>query len=133
MVKINRNSNYQQNSTKNEKMMSSLKYFLNYMDEIQKHYWLAGGTLLGWYRDCGIIPFTTDLDIGIWAHEYDKKIKIKFIKDKKLPLVLNFGFINDSYELRLLNQDAQIDIFLVYKYNQTHQWTALHEGRKKSK
>ena len=41
--------------------------------------------------------------------------------------------MNDSYELRLLNKDAQIDIFLVYNHNLTHQWTALHEGRKKSK
>jgi hypothetical protein len=48
-----------------------------------------------------------------------------------LPLVLNFGLINDSYELRLLNKHTQIDVFFVYKYNETYQWTALHEGRKK--
>jgi phosphorylcholine metabolism protein LicD len=28
------------------------------LEGLYKRYWLAGGTLLGWYRDCGIIPHT---------------------------------------------------------------------------
>ena len=58
---------------------------------------------------------------------------MKFLKNDKLPLVMNFGLLNDSYELRLLNKNVQIDIFFVYPHNSTHQWTALHEGRKKSR
>jgi hypothetical protein len=35
--------------------------------------------LVGWYRDCGIIPHTTDFDIGILSDQYDRSIIEKFL------------------------------------------------------
>ena len=47
LVKRNKNSFYEQNVTKNERMMSSFRYFTNYLESIHMNYWLFGGTLLG--------------------------------------------------------------------------------------
>jgi hypothetical protein len=49
LVQINkfRKEKYEQNMTKNEVMMSSLKYVTRFLEDNQKHYWLFGGTLLG--------------------------------------------------------------------------------------
>jgi hypothetical protein len=65
------------------------------LDKLEKHYWLAGGTLLGkrvfcfiyenilftkgWYRHCGLIPFTQDADFGLFAEEYDESIRNYFL------------------------------------------------------
>uniref|UniRef100_A0A1I7UVK8 LicD family protein n=1 Tax=Caenorhabditis tropicalis TaxID=1561998 RepID=A0A1I7UVK8_9PELO len=50
---------------------------------------LNGGTFLGWYRECSVIPHTTDMDI-----------------------------VNDSFELTLIPKTGfktPIDLFLMYK------------------
>ncbi|GFT30497.1 fukutin [Nephila pilipes] len=35
------------------------------------HFWIWSGTMLGWYRQCGVIPYTSDVDFGSWASEVD--------------------------------------------------------------
>jgi hypothetical protein len=35
------------------------------LDSINVKFFLSHGTLLGWYRECGIIEHTTDVDLGI--------------------------------------------------------------------
>lgn len=85
----------------------------------------------GWYRHCGIIPFTNDADIGLWEHEYDETISKTFLGDKYVPLNVIFGLKNDSYELRLRNYSLQIDLFVVYKHNSTHQKCGYQLGRRK--
>ncbi len=52
------NGTYIQNLKLNEKIKPCLAYIAEYFESLHKNYWLSSGTLLGWYRDCGIIPFT---------------------------------------------------------------------------
>lgn len=85
----------------------------------------------GWYRDCGIIPFTQDVDIAIWAHEYDKKLKKHLLGNKIVRVWGTLGLVNDSFEFRLYNDKFTFDMFLVYKINQTHQWCGYQVNRYK--
>ena len=45
-----------QDVKKNEEIEQSIDFITKKMESFNVHYWLGGGTLLGWYRDCGIIP-----------------------------------------------------------------------------
>ena len=86
----------------------------------------------GWYRDCGIIPHTTDVDIAIFADEYSSKIKEAFLGDKVNHLTVLFGFKNDSLEMRLANKDKlQIDVFVAYTFNSSSSWCGYQIARKK--
>ena len=85
--------------------------------------------VLGWFRDCGIIPYTEDADIGMWIEEFDQRIIDNFTNNKKLTLLLSFGLPNESYELRFVDKDFQYDCFFIYKYNVTHQFIPLFNGK----
>lgn len=39
--------------------------------EFNMYPFLNGGTFLGWCRECSVIPHTTDMDISIFANEYN--------------------------------------------------------------
>jgi hypothetical protein len=45
-----------QDVKKNEEIEQSIDFITKKLEAFNVHYWLGGGTLLGWYRDCGIIP-----------------------------------------------------------------------------
>ena len=47
MAKANLNNNYQQNLTQLKLIQPSLQYIVQFLESINKHYWLSGGTLLG--------------------------------------------------------------------------------------
>ena len=47
---------YKQNKQKNEEIEKSINFITKKLESFNVNYWLGGGTLLGWYRDCGIIP-----------------------------------------------------------------------------
>lgn len=47
----------------------------------------------GWYRDCGVIPHTTDVDINVWDDEYDMGIKRFFLGNKKLWIYQQIGTV----------------------------------------
>jgi fukutin len=124
--------NYSQNKQKNQLVLKYLNYTTTKLEKLSKRYWLAGGTLLGWYRDCGVIPHTTDVDIAIFEDELSSNIRDSFLGDKVNSLSVIFGFKNDSYEIRLRNNDKlQFDIFVAYKYNASLSWCGYQIGRKK--
>jgi hypothetical protein len=87
--------------------------------------------VLGWYRDCSIIPHTQDVDFAILADEYDTRLKKTFIGNKIVRLWSTLGLLNDSYEFRMFNDRFTFDLFLVYKTNQTHQWCGYQVNRSK--
>lgn len=100
------------------------------LESNKKDYWLSAGTLLGWYRDCGIIPHTTDGDIGLLAKQYDYVLEEAFLKSNKVPMIKKLGFINDSLEFRVGNEDFPVDLFFNYIYNQTHMMYSIQAYRK---
>lgn len=52
------------------------------------------GTLLGWYRGCGVIPHTTDADMSLYSDQFESKIENYFLEDQVIPLSLKFGISN---------------------------------------
>ena len=87
------NTTYEQNDKKNTAIATILGYVTGRLVSVYKHYWLAGGTLLGWYRDCGIISHTKDVDLAIWSHEYDDKINRMFIGNSVVNTWLALGTV----------------------------------------
>ena len=124
---------HNQDAKKNSMVMPVVKYIANSLEENYKHYWLAGGTLLGWYRDCGIIPFTQDVDMAVWSHEFETKIKRHFLGNPIVRVWGTLGLYNDSYELRLYNDLFTFDMFLVYKTNDSYQWCGYQVNQSKFK
>uniref|UniRef100_A0A671L6N8 Ribitol-5-phosphate transferase n=1 Tax=Sinocyclocheilus anshuiensis TaxID=1608454 RepID=A0A671L6N8_9TELE len=58
-------------------------------------FWLSSGTCLGWFRQCNIIPYSKDVDLGIWIKDYRHDFTQAFQKDG-LPLKHKFGKVEDS-------------------------------------
>ncbi|XP_021331643.1 ribitol-5-phosphate transferase FKTN isoform X1 [Danio rerio] len=76
-------------------------------------FWLSSGTCLGWYRQCNIIPYSKDVDVGIWIKDYRPDIIPAFQK-AGLPLKHKFGKVEDSLELSFQGNDVKLDIFFFY-------------------
>jgi phosphorylcholine metabolism protein LicD len=122
--------NIKQNQGKNEVILKTLGYISQSLESYLKHYWLAGGTLLGWYRNCGIIPYTNDVDIAIWSDEYNQIIEKHFTNNEKAKLKKVFGTLNDSYELRVNDNKYNYDIFVTYKIGEEKQWCGYQVKKK---
>ncbi|GMT17452.1 hypothetical protein PFISCL1PPCAC_8749, partial [Pristionchus fissidentatus] len=98
--------------------LSEMAKLRDFIKERKARLTLAGGSLLGWYRECSIIPHTTDIDFFIRAEEYSPAIKAD-LDDKKSPYKLFriYGTPTDSYELSLNVKKAKavnIDLFFLY-------------------
>ncbi|EFP04427.1 hypothetical protein CRE_25663 [Caenorhabditis remanei] len=91
---------------------------------------LNGGTLLGWYRECSVIPHTQDMDISVFAEDYNSGFVEKMERnDSSFMIRRKFGMTNDSFELTLAPKDGFrvfIDVFLMYPGIEngtvTHHW-----------
>lgn len=84
------------------------------LDELDIPFWLSSGTCLGYYRQCDIIPYTSDVDIGIFARNYRPEIIDKFFLHG-MPLLHIFGKPEDSFELSFRDGNIKLDIFFFYE------------------
>lgn len=84
-------------------------------NELRKRFFMAGGTLLGWYRQCGIIEKSKDVDFAMLGDEYDDTVIDAFLGNKDLMLLIRYGVDPGPKELRLHNGKYTFDLFvLVY-------------------
>ncbi|GMR30008.1 hypothetical protein PMAYCL1PPCAC_00203, partial [Pristionchus mayeri] len=78
---------------------------------------MMGGTLLGWYRECSLIPHTTDIDFAIRIEDYSLN-QWGGISSFRNPVLIFYCFQPyDSYELTIRVKDdtsANIDLFFLY-------------------
>ncbi|UJR10626.1 hypothetical protein I4U23_014823 [Adineta vaga] len=107
-----------------------MKTISNALTKFEKHYWLAGGTLLGWYRHCGLIPYTQDVDFGLFAEEYDESIRRYFLGNPIVYLWGTLGLVNDSLEYRLFTGEYTFDLFWAYRET-NHRWCGYQVKRVK--
>ena len=99
-----------------EQTFQSLKNFENRDDEMQAvgilrevklildrnniKYWLDSGTLLGAIRDKKIIPWDTDIDIGLWYRDLSQVYEvIKEIKHFNCEIIYKYGPISEFGEI----------------------------------
>ncbi|CAJ0604024.1 unnamed protein product [Cylicocyclus nassatus] len=79
---------------------------------------LAGGSLLGWYRECNIIPHTMDVDFAAPINEYRPAL-LEHLQSNQSELFLKrkLGTLNNSLEFTLLpaGRNAPLmDVFWLY-------------------
>ncbi|KAF3701583.1 Fukutin [Channa argus] len=82
--------------------------------ELNIPFWLSSGTCLGWFRQCSIISYSHDVDIGIFITDFSSNIVTAF-RDAGLSLKHKFGKVEDSLELSFMSDDVKLDIFFFYK------------------
>ena len=84
--------------------------------------------ILGWYRDCGIIPHTTDVDYAMFIEDYELELRRAFQGRKSIRLVKSFGIDNEALELRFHDDFFQADLFFLYKQNLSHMYMGYHSN-----
>ncbi|CAF0913256.1 unnamed protein product [Rotaria sordida] len=119
-----------QNSSQVNLTILPMRNIANILNKLEKHYWLAGGTLLGWYRHCGLIPYTQDVDFGLFAEEYDENIRNYFLGNPIVFLWGALGLVNDSLEFRLFTGHYTFDLFWAYREGD-HRWCGYQAQRVK--
>ncbi|XP_034047644.1 fukutin [Thalassophryne amazonica] len=82
--------------------------------QVNVPFWLSSGTCLGWFRQCSIISYSQDVDIGIFITDFRPSI-ITALQQAGLSLKHKFGKVEDSLELSFLSDDIKLDIFFFYE------------------
>uniref|UniRef100_A0A1I7VCQ1 Fukutin n=1 Tax=Loa loa TaxID=7209 RepID=A0A1I7VCQ1_LOALO len=83
---------------------------------------LHAGTLLGWYRECGIIPYTHDIDFTVFIEEYYNKFPEDVMNSSFIKLSLRFNRPEDLLEYKVYIEDSiPMDIFFLY-HDQNSSW-----------
>ncbi|KAI0984818.1 hypothetical protein GJ496_007112 [Pomphorhynchus laevis] len=88
-------------------------------NSLKKRFFMSGGTLLGWYRQCGIILQSKDVDFAMLKDEFEDNVPNSFRGDNQLYLVLQFGTEPGPLEFRISNGLYTFDLF-VLKYDPEH-------------
>jgi hypothetical protein len=82
-----------------QKVKERILALKNLMNPLLIPFFIRSGTLLGWYRQCGVIPYTSDLDSATYASE--ELIQL-FIKNKVgLSLTYIYGLVENGYHFIL--------------------------------
>ncbi|KAM4532286.1 ribitol-5-phosphate transferase FKTN [Fundulus diaphanus] len=84
------------------------------LGELDVPFWISSGTCLGWFRQCSIISYSRDVDIGVFIADFRPDI-IPAFRAAGLSLKHKFGKVEDSLELSFLGEDVKLDIFFFYK------------------
>jgi len=85
--------------------------------EWRKRSLIFAGTLLGWYRQCSLIPYDHDVDVVSWIDDFEPWIQNFFVKNKVGPRIDRvFGRPNDSLEFRMRYPGPwTLDLFWLYR------------------
>lgn len=90
------------------------------------NFWISSGTLLGWYRQCGLIPYTTDFDFATHAHYAlepgftDKIFNVLARDPDPLSLFCIYGFPDNCYEITFEKMGTHFDLFFTYDKGNTY-------------
>ena len=108
-------------STKEQSFMISAKQVIYktkiILDDIKVSFWLSGGTFLGWYRQCDIIPYSVNVDFGIFIQDFSLKI-IEKMHDGGFSLLHKYGKADDGLELSFVSSE-NVKVNLLFFYNES--------------
>ena len=117
-----------QSSLSAKKIQENVKHAVinikNIMKRLDADVWLTSGTLLGWYRECKAIDYTTDADFATWSSnanpEFERKLIELTARSKLNPnppsrLFNIFGRFDLGYEVNFLMPNGfKSDLFFLY-------------------
>ncbi|KAG1673818.1 Fukutin [Nymphon striatum] len=92
-------------------------------------FWTMSGTTLGWLRQCGIIGYTTDIDIGIWATDISKGFEYLLKSSDLLKPQWRFGSMDYGYIVRA---GRYIDLLFLYQDGNDSTWTGVYDEKSRS-
>lgn len=79
--------------------------------------WIFAGTLLGWYRQCSLIPHDLDMDTVSWISDFSPWMIPFFKTHPTLQLYVKFGLVDDSLEFKMGKKSKRtIDLFWLYPH-----------------
>ncbi|XP_035219244.1 fukutin-like isoform X2 [Stegodyphus dumicola] len=113
------------------KFIISLRELKSRFRPLLQTFWIWSGTMLGWYRQCDIIPYTTDVDFGAWASEVedlDALVKL-FLNDKHLSIRERMGLVDEALEFQLRCYGLRVDVFFLYKIQNGTWYSGHRSGR----
>jgi len=99
----------------------------NALTENNISYWLAGGILLGLYRDKQIITYDNNVDLGVYDYMYEESNKIKLIN---LMYKLNYKlwYVNHS-KIVVINSFKQFHVeFFRFRKNDKYYYHPDYQG-----
>jgi hypothetical protein len=118
---------------KNDEIVEGLISMKALMKELVMPFWLGSGTLLGWYRQCGVIPYTGDSDFVTWALYASNEMTDKFAKNKmNLTLYYVHGVPDNGlqYVFYTKKSDSRVDLFFTYDENNHYTYTGHFSPKK---
>lgn len=108
-------------------LIDNIKTFNLIFDKHKSRYWMTDGTLLGWYRDNGIVSWDKDVDFAVFNKEWNEKIFWDLI-DLGWEIFGVYG--RKKYkQYTIIRNKVKTDIFVFYNAKE-YVW---HTAWKKSK
>lgn len=109
----------------------TLQRFRNWAIERGMTPMLHAGTLLGWYRECGIITYTHDIDFTVFIEEHYDKFPDDVMNSSFIELSLRFNKPEDLLEYKVyIENGIPMDIFFLY-HDQNSSWIGGLSGATK--
>eukprot|EP00040_Diaphanoeca_grandis_P044003 m.11008 g.11008 ORF g.11008 m.11008 type:complete len:589 (-) comp8595_c0_seq1:89-1855(-) len=90
------------------------------LDALGIRFWINSGTLLGWLRECSFLGHSKDVDIGVFASDFDAGgvlvgEMVGVLQSLGLRLTHRFGMLSDSFELSFqTDAGLKLDVFFFY-------------------
>lgn len=114
----------ERNETEDTKIGDKMKGSLRVLKLMENNFliplWFDGGSLLGWNRECGSLPFDHDIDVITYLHLMNNSYDLieQMAKMVEMPWAVEeiFGFPWEALQVRLWNFITRwgFDIFFVY-------------------
>uniref|UniRef100_A0A0R3RT46 LicD family protein n=1 Tax=Elaeophora elaphi TaxID=1147741 RepID=A0A0R3RT46_9BILA len=100
----------------------TLRKFRNWAIERAVTPMLYAGTLLGWYRECGIISHTHDIDFAVFIEEHYDEFPQDIMNASFMELSLRLNKPEDLLEYKVcIENNIPMDIFFLY-HDQNSSW-----------
>lgn len=115
-----------QNKTLTDLVKGTIRAFKDLVKPFMIPFWICSGTLLGWCRQCDVIPYISDIDVSAWARDIDDSFhEAARRKRNNLTLKQVYGFPSESYQYSFDYSGFRSDFFFTYKGYNTY-WYSGH-------
>jgi hypothetical protein len=97
-------------------------------------FWLTDGTLLGYFREGGIIEHDCDVDLGLMIESYSDDI-IPAFRERGFDVKYVLGEKKRGLELSFEREGVKVDLFFFYREGDRvwhGAWEGMDKGRKRN-